>query len=327
MRVDLHYFRNRRRGYQFDVYKRCITAFRHRNIKLQFYPDLEPRRESSSDCIIIQHYMATPATLAGLDRPIIIEESEDRSTIITREALSLKNVVILNKISVADQSYANDDSHQTQDRLFSRVEKHPKKQLPDYELSKVRPGIHFGMFDRMLPWVKSSPDINMDEWSCRPIDAMFAGRTDTYSPEINNHRKLFYKELKSINNINVICEGHRVYKLKQYRELSRNTKIIISPWGNGELCYRDFEAMFDGCILIKPKTDFIKVLGGILQADKTYIPCANDATDLKNVIHFILKNGDFFKEMRSRNRQMVLDCFSADFIASWWENQFEAISR
>ena len=30
----------------------------------------------------------------------------------------------------------------------------------------------------------------------------------------------------------------------EYFELLKNSKIALSPWGNGEWCWRDFEAIF-----------------------------------------------------------------------------------
>jgi len=326
MKVNLHYFSDRRKGYQFDVYRRCSAAFKQKDIDLSFHPNELPRKENSGDCIIVQHYMATPAMLGDLNRPVIIEESEDCSTPQARDALALRNVVTSYKISVAKALYINCQTKSLCAWMLSKTDNYYQKHLSDYEISKIRPGIHFGMFNRMMPWIESSPSINLDDWSHRPTDVMFAGRVDAYISEINGHRNLFYDELKSIKKLNVICECRRIYSKNKYRELSRNAKIVVSPWGHGELCYRDFEAMLDGCILIKPNTDFIRVLDNILQAGKTYIPCSYDATDLEEIIHFVLKNPESFDEMRSRNRQMALDCFSPDYIATWWKNQFANFS-
>jgi len=72
----------------------------------------------------------------------------------------------------------------------------------------------------------------------------------------------------------------------RYFKFSHLSKIIISPWGHGELCFRDFEAMLDDCVLIKPRTDFISTLDNVLLENESYEPSEINASDLENVIRF-----------------------------------------
>ena len=37
----------------------------------------------------------------------------------------------------------------------------------------------------------------------------------------------------------------------------RSTKVVVSPWGYGEWCWRDFEAIRAGCVLMKPRCDVV----------------------------------------------------------------------
>jgi hypothetical protein len=67
---------------------------------------------------------------------------------------------------------------------------------------------------------------------------------------------------------------------KQYnRELGRS-KIVLSPFGWGELCLRDFEAVRAGALLIKPDMGHIETWPDIFLPDETYIPISWDADDL-----------------------------------------------
>jgi hypothetical protein len=67
---------------------------------------------------------------------------------------------------------------------------------------------------------------------------------------------------------------------KQYnRELSQS-KIVLSPFGWGELCLRDFEAVRAGALLMKPSMEHIETWPNIFEPEKTYVPFSWDADDL-----------------------------------------------
>ncbi|MDR1931830.1 MAG: glycosyltransferase [Spirochaetales bacterium] len=67
---------------------------------------------------------------------------------------------------------------------------------------------------------------------------------------------------------------------KQYnRELSRS-KIVLSPFGWGELCLRDFEAVRAGSLLMKPDMEHLETWPDVFRAGETYVPFSWDAEDL-----------------------------------------------
>jgi spore maturation protein CgeB len=63
------------------------------------------------------------------------------------------------------------------------------------------------------------------------------------------------------------------------RELSRS-KIVLSPFGWGELCIRDFEAVRAGALLMKPDMDHIETWPDIFVKDESYVSFSWDADDL-----------------------------------------------
>ena len=40
----------------------------------------------------------------------------------------------------------------------------------------------------------------------------------------------------------------------------RQSKIVVSPFGFGEMCHRDFEAWGCGAVLLKPRVDHLRTL-------------------------------------------------------------------
>jgi hypothetical protein len=120
------------------------------------------------------------------------------------------------------------------------------------------------------------------------------------------------KKLKGKNIINIA----RVDKRPGYIKQLLNSKIVVSPWGYGEMCYRDFEAMFCGCILVKPDTSFVESYPAIYQNDFTYVPCKPDFSDLREQIGYILDDWENYLPMIQRNYLMVNRHQSVDDYAS-----------
>lgn len=81
------------------------------------------------------------------------------------------------------------------------------------------------------------------------------------------------------DEFNVSLPTARVSQDDYYREM-RSSKICVSPFGYGELCWRDFEAILCGCLLIKPNMDHIRTMPDLFAPGVTYVPTAWDFSDL-----------------------------------------------
>lgn len=88
--------------------------------------------------------------------------------------------------------------------------------------------------------------------------------------------------------------GSKVSK-KEYIEELKNCKICVSPFGWGEICYRDFEAAIYGCALIKPRMDHIETWPDIFREPETYIPVKWDMADAKERIIDTIENYEAYK--------------------------------
>ncbi|MET3827229.1 hypothetical protein ABIC16_002922 [Sphingomonas sp. PvP055] len=74
-----------------------------------------------------------------------------------------------------------------------------------------------------------------------------------------------------------------VKKSQFMAELSRS-RLCFSPFGYGELCWRDFEAYAVGAVLLKPDMSHLDVMGDVFRPWETYIPVKWDLSDLDAVI-------------------------------------------
>ena len=64
-----------------------------------------------------------------------------------------------------------------------------------------------------------------------------------------------------------------------YRELA-DAKITLSPFGWGEVCFRDFEAVAMGSMLMKPDMSHLRTWPDIYVPYETYVPVAWDGEDV-----------------------------------------------
>ncbi len=81
----------------------------------------------------------------------------------------------------------------------------------------------------------------------------------------------------------------RVHKRDYMKEL-QSSRLCFSPFGYGEVCWRDYEASYAGSLLIKPDMSHIETAPDIFTAGQTYLPCAWDFSDLGEVIERGLSN-------------------------------------
>jgi hypothetical protein len=80
---------------------------------------------------------------------------------------------------------------------------------------------------------------------------------------------------------------------RQYRHEIRNAKITLSPFGWGEVCFRDFEAVLNGSLLLKPNMDHLSTWPDIYRPDETYVPVAWDGDDLiDRAEHYLADSAD-----------------------------------
>jgi hypothetical protein len=74
-----------------------------------------------------------------------------------------------------------------------------------------------------------------------------------------------------------------------YRELY-DSKITLSPFGWGEVCFRDFEAVISGSLLLKPDMSHLQTWPDIYLPYETYVPVNWDGTDLVEKTETFLAN-------------------------------------
>ena len=84
-----------------------------------------------------------------------------------------------------------------------------------------------------------------------------------------------------------VAKGTGVSRLVFAQELLRS-KACFSPFGYGELCWRDIEAIAAGAVLIKPDMSHLRTEPDLYRDGETYIACRWDFADLSDKVSEIL---------------------------------------
>ncbi|WP_143959752.1 hypothetical protein [Litoribacter populi] len=87
--------------------------------------------------------------------------------------------------------------------------------------------------------------------------------------------------------------------LKQYNKELSQVQAILSPFGWGEICFRDIEAILNGSVLIKPDMGHLETWPNIYEANQTYESVSWDGTDLLDKTEKLLEDTEKMNELRT----------------------------
>ena len=111
-----------------------------------------------------------------------------------------------------------------------------------------------------------------------------------------------------------------------YQEYVKNlwsSKVCISPYGMGEFCFRDLEAMVFGTIILKPSHKMVDTLPNLMIDDETFIACKYDWSDLEEKLDFIFSNFNEVNEKIMYNiRKKYSEEFTSEKICMYYYNLF-----
>jgi hypothetical protein len=152
--------------------------------------------------------------------------------------------------------------------------------VPDGFFDKLIVGPSFVTAPYMLPGFRtvSAPPLK----NPRPFDVHARlggiGTRDWYE----RMRSEAFARVRSLEHVR-LTPTTPVNKRAYLRELAQS-KICFSPFGYGEVCWRDFEAVFSGALLVKPDMAHIETAPDIFIANETYVPLRWNFDDLGTVI-------------------------------------------
>jgi len=131
----------------------------------------------------------------------------------------------------------------------------------------------------------------------------------------DDHRKPMINILDRMDyNIARIINGQRVPIEEYYNRIS-NARILLAPFGYGEMAPRDLEAAMFGSILIKPDMSFIDTIPNPYIDGETYIACKHDYSDLQEKLDMILGNYNNFSYIIENARKKYMELMHPNYVA------------
>ena len=118
----------------------------------------------------------------------------------------------------------------------------------------------------------------------------------------------------------ILAPSAPVPQQQYYQELQRS-RICVSPFGYGELCWRDFEAILCGCLVVKPEMSHLTTRPAAFVAGVTYAPVRWDYADLEEVCARYAADEPARKRIADRALQELRTCFSS----VWFVGVFEEL--
>jgi len=112
-----------------------------------------------------------------------------------------------------------------------------------------------------------------------------------------------------------------------YYEEMRAARICVSPFGYGEICWRDFEAILCGCLLVKPDMSHIRTAPDLFVAGETYVPVAWDYSDLEAACAPYLADEGARLAIARRAQRRLIDSLSAGWFTARMADLFAAARR
>ena len=149
-----------------------------------------------------------------------------------------------------------------------------------------------------MPWAFRRTDVN------RRFCPVERGAQEWYA----RYRRMASRAVETLGG-RVRISGYERIKYKRYLLELMNTKIALSPFGWGEICIRDYEAIACGALLIKPDVRHVQTKPDIFRANETYVPVKWDFSDLAEKADYFLSHPGEARQIALAGRKSLLKYF------------------
>ena len=138
------------------------------------------------------------------------------------------------------------------------------------------------------------------------------------------HRKSAWDILEDMKETYNIVKGQSTPQ--QFVDVMKRSKVGLSPFGMGELCYRDLELIQWGCLLIKPDMSKVITEPDFFKPMETYVPVKADWSDLNQTIDKVLANFKDYQYIIDNSRKKVVEMYSYENVCMYWYKFFSNLN-
>ena len=182
----------------------------------------------------------------------------------------------------------------------------------------------------LLPHYHDFQPINSD----KTIDmcAIYSAKHN-YSEEHKFRNDLFYTKHRdgAWGILNDMKNKHDVRTAKlpfqEYIKVLHNSKLSLSPFGMGEICFRDFECMQWGTVIVKPSMNMVRTKPNIYVEDESYISVNLDWSNLKEKTDKVLGNFKKYSYIVNNFRERFQKEYTLEKLCLHWYNIFKNLDN
>jgi len=125
---------------------------------------------------------------------------------------------------------------------------------------------------------------------------------------------VYWWRKQTFDHIEALAERHPEFDIRWQGRLSQadylremeNAVVVPSPFGVGEICYRDFETFLAGALLFKPNMDHLETWPDLFERDVTYVAHAWDFSDFEEKLEHIISCPRQYEEIAQEGQRRML---------------------
>ena len=186
-------------------------------------------------------------------------------------------------------------------KLYGIADREVTFPIPDGFLDKLHVGPGFFTHENMLHTFFSQSQPATSE---KTLD-VHARLGKKGTPWYSRMRSESVAALKQIGGLRVVDTGG-VERRQYLRELAAS-RICLSPFGYGEIAWRDYEAVLCGALLVKPDMSHCETDPNIFVPHETYVPIRWDFSDMEEKIRYYLDRPKESAEITRRAYRLLHD--------------------
>jgi hypothetical protein len=95
----------------------------------------------------------------------------------------------------------------------------------------------------------------------------------------------------------------------------QRSKIGFSPFGYGEVCWRDYESVMAGAVMLKPDMSHIETVPNIFVPWETYVPVKWDLSDFDEMVRRLAADQPLREKIARQAFDVLHDWLSSDKFA------------
>ena len=169
----------------------------------------------------------------------------------------------------------------------------------------------------MFPQFEHCRTLTRRTFRTRRTELFYAGTMEYKQQFVKYHRYLAGMAIERLEKVVRLIGYGRVFDKKDFQNALQQAKIFLSPYGLGEFSWKDYEAIFAGCVLIKPTASFVTTYKfDIYQKGLCCIECKPDFSDLKDIVDDVLARESHYEQFAEEARQSLLAASTLDSYAN-----------